>query len=86
MLLLFFPEFSIMFTHFSLFIPMLSPIILYYFSNLIVSLVKLHMAPDKSVHFSVIKIDKKLHCCFHMHRQLNVNLTDFITFTHFSSQ
>ena len=36
---------------------MLSPIFLYYFSNLIMSLVKLHVAADKWVHFSVIKID-----------------------------
>ena len=35
--------FPIIFTHYSLFIPMLSPIIF----NLIVSLVKLHMAADK---------------------------------------
>ena len=39
------------------FIPMLSPIILYYSSNLIVSLVKLHMAAAKIVYFSAIKID-----------------------------
>ena len=50
----FFPEFPIIFTHYSLFIPMLSSIILYYSSNLIVSLVKLHMAADKIVYFSVI--------------------------------
>ena len=34
-------------SHYSNFIPMLSPIILYYSSNLIVSLVKLHMAAVK---------------------------------------
>ena len=44
--IIFFPEFSIIFTYYSLFILMLSPIILYYFSNLIVSLVKLYMAAD----------------------------------------
>ena len=43
---------SHVFTNYSLFIP-----ILYYFSNLIVSLIKLHMAADKCVHFSVIKIN-----------------------------
>ena len=47
---------SIIFTHYSLFIPMLPPIILYYSSNLIVSLVKLY-ATAKIVYFSAIKID-----------------------------
>ena len=49
-------EFPIIFIH-SLFIPMLSPIILYYSSNLIVSLVKSHMAAAKIVYCSTIKID-----------------------------
>ena len=50
-MLLFFPEFSIFVTHYSLYIPMLSPIILYYFTNLIVLLVKLHMATDEMAAF-----------------------------------
>ena len=61
-------------------IPMLSPIILYYSSNLIVSLiVKLHMQAAKIVHFSAIIrliisliLLTKLHCCFHIHHQINV--------------
>ena len=56
MLLLFFPEFPVIFTHYSYFIPMLSSIIRYSL-NLIVSLVKLHMAAAKIVYFSAIKID-----------------------------
>ena len=54
--LLFLPEFPIIFTHYSLFIPMLSPIILYYSSNLIVSLLKLHMAAAKIVYFKIDNI------------------------------
>ena len=77
--------------HYSLFIPILSPIILYYSSNLIVSLVKLHMAAAKIVYFSAIKIDNIINSSYEVALLLSYSSSDyylayFITFTQFSSQ
>ena len=66
MLLLFFPEFSIIFTHYSLFIPMPLPIIPYYSSNFIMLMAMMsivHMVADKWMHFSMIKIENFLRNC-----------------------